>query len=301
MSTQTTKRPKGYAAWNPQQKTRDLLDQVNEVLVEYREHLPLTLRQIFYRLVGRFGYEKTEAAYERLGNKLVRARRACLIPFDAIRDDGLRSEDHLKYGGPADFWDSVAYWGRSYRRDRQADQPVRIELWCEAEGMVQQLAQVAGRYSVPVFTASGFNTLPGVRAIVDRALEQTVPTVVLHVGDHDPSGESIFEAMTEDATAFLERDRQTDEVYLEPVRVALTAEQVERYQLPTAPAKQSDSRSRRWKGETCQLEALAPDEIGRLVETAIRDHLDLDLLDQQIRQEAEDRETILRQAAKVGG
>ena len=57
-------------------------------MAEYGAYLPLTVRQIFYRLVGAHGYEKTEAAYERLGEKIARARRAGIIEFGAIRDDG---------------------------------------------------------------------------------------------------------------------------------------------------------------------------------------------------------------------
>jgi hypothetical protein len=43
---------------------------------EYEAQLPLTVRQIFYRLVGDHGYEKTERAYSRLTEHLVRACRA---------------------------------------------------------------------------------------------------------------------------------------------------------------------------------------------------------------------------------
>src|SRR5262245_5088760 len=81
-------RVRGFAPWSPQEATLQLLDQGRSVLTEYAEHLPLTLRQIFYRLVGAHGYEKTENAYERLGEHLNRARRARLIGMDSIRDDG---------------------------------------------------------------------------------------------------------------------------------------------------------------------------------------------------------------------
>ena len=50
--TSTSKRPKGYADWNPHKKTRIIVSQVEEILREYRMQLPLTARQIFYRLVG---------------------------------------------------------------------------------------------------------------------------------------------------------------------------------------------------------------------------------------------------------
>src|SRR5215831_21247535 len=84
----TRTRPRAFALWSPRQDTLELIARVNAVLGEYQDHLPLTLRQIFYRLVGAHGYEKTERAYERLGEHLVRARRARLIPMEAIRDDG---------------------------------------------------------------------------------------------------------------------------------------------------------------------------------------------------------------------
>ena len=82
-------RARGLAPWQPRAKSLALLEQVNAVLDEYREHLPLTIRQIFYRLVGAHGYSKTETAYDRLGEMLNRARRAGFVRFDAIRDDGV--------------------------------------------------------------------------------------------------------------------------------------------------------------------------------------------------------------------
>ena len=60
-------RPRGYLDdWNPRAKTRELLGQVEAVLDTYRAELPLTARQIFYRLVGSVGYPKDENAYGRL-------------------------------------------------------------------------------------------------------------------------------------------------------------------------------------------------------------------------------------------
>ena len=73
-------RPRGFIQrWSPRAETRELLDQVNQVLGEYVNLLPLTAREIFYRLVGAYGYEKTEQASERLGQTLNKAPRACLV------------------------------------------------------------------------------------------------------------------------------------------------------------------------------------------------------------------------------
>jgi hypothetical protein len=95
-------RVRGFAPWHPQADTCELLERVRAVLAEYEDYLPLTIRQIFYRLVGAHEFEKSERAYKRLCENLNRARRARLIPMSAIRDDGgtvLR---------PANVWDSTA-------------------------------------------------------------------------------------------------------------------------------------------------------------------------------------------------
>lgn len=288
------RRPRGYADWRPQHRTQALLDDVQNVLEEYADFLPLTVRQIFYRLVGAHGYEKTERAYSRLGEHLVRARRARLVPFDAIRDDGIVTYSSRWHGGPADFWDDAIGRAHEYRRDRQAGQPRYVELWCESAGMAPQLANVADGFSVPVFSAGGFASLSAVRLIVDRAVRRGVPTVLLHVGDFDPSGESIFGAIVEDARAFAVEDAVIGTQRVEGIRLALTAAQVEEYDLPTAPAKQSDSRSARWIGGTCQLEALPPDTLARTVRDALDGLFEPSRLCREIELEARDRTELLR-------
>lgn len=81
-------RPKGYARWNPSEETLAVLLRVREVLDEYGSYGPMTARQVFYRLVGQFNFPKQEKSYRRLCEYLVRARRAGLVPFGSIRDDG---------------------------------------------------------------------------------------------------------------------------------------------------------------------------------------------------------------------
>ena len=71
-------RVRGFAPWKPQAASLIVVGQIRAVLAEYAAYLPLTLRQIFYRLVGAHEFEQTEHAYERLGECLNRARRANL-------------------------------------------------------------------------------------------------------------------------------------------------------------------------------------------------------------------------------
>jgi hypothetical protein len=282
------KRPKGYALWRPRKATQVILGQVDDVLKEYRQHLPLTVRQIFYRLVGAFGYPKTEQAYERLGNYLVRARRARMIPFEAIRDDTASVMDHLHFDGEEDFYAYIHNLGRNYVQDKLAGQKIAIRLHCEAEGMMPQLHIALEPYSVPVYSCSGFDSLTARRQLAkwfhDTYVYRGKVPAMLHLGDYDPDGESIFDSLVEDVAGFLADDApHLLKTYPRPAlfkRVALTERQVRLYDLPTAPPKKSSSRTKRWAGEaTCQLEALPPDRLRRMVVTTVEGYLDEALLE----------------------
>ena len=312
---------RGYAPWTPKPETEQLVRQVQEVLREYRDYLPISLRQIFYRLVAEYGYEKTEAAYNRLGNHVARARRAQLLDFSSIRDDQGKPTFVQQFESVDNFWDEVADDARRFRLDRMAGQSVRMEVWSEA-GMTEQLFQVAGRYGIRVYSSRGFASVTNSHAVAERALEGRKPTVLLHVGDFDPSGESIFESLTKDARAFLVQERHwrfKDVVDPEkpgklsyplmdesgptiiPVRVALTEEQVEEYEVETAPPKASDSRSRNWFGETAQAEALRPDQLASILEEAIESRLDLETYDEVIAREGKLRDEIKDKLEEVAG
>ena len=286
-------RPRGYiSAYNPRSETLRLLEAAKAVLDEYREHWPLTVRQVFYRLVGAHGFDKTETAYKGLCHHLANARRGGVIPFHAIRDDGVMTLEMERYADADDFLIEQRERAKRYRRDLMASQPLHIEVWCEAAGMIQQLAAVAHRYSVNVYSSSGFDSLTAKKRMADRICAIGKPAVILHLGDHDPSGASIFESVAEDVQAFVAADRPHGLVTVHFERLTLTADQVRRYRLPTAPAKASDSRSKTWAGETCQLEALSPSQIAEVLDQAIILLLDPErLADSEIAEEHE-RETL---------
>lgn len=292
-------RPRGWADWDPAPESLALIKNVQTVLDEYRSQLPMTARQIFYRLVGAHGYDKTERAYANLCEKLVRARRAGMISFGDIRDDGTTS-----LGGDGG-WDSIEQFyeglrgaGSRYRRETREGQDLRIELWCEAAGMAPQLQRAAREYGVGVYSTGGFSSVTVTHEIARRVEREDVPTIFLHVGDYDPSGESIFTSMTEDVLGFLPAWMVDDEWFV-PQRVALTEDQVAQYDLPTAPPKKSDSRSVNWEGETTQAEALPPDLLAEIVQEALADHTDMELVAIVQEKAAEERAEIEARLAEI--
>src|SRR6056297_967675 len=122
-------RARGYITdYRPYAKTRALLDQAQAVLDEYRDHWPLTCRQIFYRMVGAHGYDKSEQAYNRLISHLANARRAKVVPFYAIRDDGVTTRWREHFDSRDDFLRHLRGMGQRYKRNKLAEQELHIEV-----------------------------------------------------------------------------------------------------------------------------------------------------------------------------
>jgi len=300
--TYTATRVRGFAPWSPTEKTLDLLALVNGVLDEYQAQLPLTARQIFYRLVGAHGYDKTEQAYNRPCELLNRARRARLIDFNAIRDDGTMSRPSGGWLNTAQFWRAVRGTAQRYTHDPSDGQPVHVELWIEATGMVPQAVRVAHPYGVSVYSAGGFNGLTDKFETAQRLADQDRPCVVLHAGDYDPSGCAIIDSLAEDVAAFhsdLAQAKWTRAALrgqrppLEFKRIAVTPAQIARYRLPTAPQKRTDQRGERMD-DTVQAEALPPDILARELREAIEQVVDLDVIEANRRLGTTERGRILR-------
>lgn len=287
-------RPRGFSAWRPRAASRVVVEQVVAVLEEYRGQLPVTGRQIFYRLVAEHGLEKSEQAYERIGRVLTMGRRSGLIPWASIRDDGFRCSTRSTWTSGEEFVETLRVWAESgYRGDRQAGQERRVVLWCEAAGMVPQLERAGAEWTVPVYSSGGFDSVTAKHAVAEQFAAMG-RVLVLHVGDHDPSGVHVYGALDEDVRAFL-RELGGD---VEFRRLAVLPDHVDQYGLPTEPAKQSDRRA--FAGRTVQAEALAPDVLAGIVRRAIRAELDLELVQAAVDVEAEQRERVARWASRWG-
>jgi hypothetical protein len=268
-----------------------LLGQIQGVLAEYEAHLPLTIRQVFYRLVAG-GYAKTIESYRRVQRCLALARRAEMIPFPSIRDDGASYAPGAgeRYGNtsPAGYVSGVEQelrdllsWNH-YRRGAHEGQPYEIEVWCEAAGMIPQLSRVVAPYGVGAYSCGGYDSVTEKKKGAERYAQRDVPTVLLHVGDYDKDGLQIFDALVEDIEAFIRRDGGE----FEAVRVAITPEQIEEYGLPS------------FKGAV-QAEALPPDALARLVEAAVLEYYDLDIAAKVRERERAERTEVDRLLAEL--
>jgi hypothetical protein len=285
-------RPRGFVDWQPRAESLAIIEAVQKVLQEYEQYLPLTIRQIFYRLVTRDVIDKTEKGYASLCEKLNRARRAQLVAFESIRDDGLVVQRGHDFDDLEDARDYLQRLAASARFDLQTGQDRRLVVWCEAQGMVPQLVKVAERYGVSVISSGGFDSVTAKHDMACKLGDD--PHEVLHLGDFDPSGVHICSSLAEDLEAF------ADGLGLyaaEMTRLAVTPAQISALRLPTAPPKVTDRRSFEAAG-TVQCEAIPPDELARILEHAITERIDMDVFQHAVALANEGRAALVKAVSK---
>lgn len=289
-----TNRPRGFAPWTPQAKTRPLLDATREVLTEYQNYLPLTARQIFYRLVGTGQISKTDGAYKNLLEMLNRARRSHLIAMSDIRDDGLTISRLNSFDSKTEWIKLLPEWAKRFDLNLQLDQPYHLMVMCEAAGMVPQLARVCSPFAIEVRSSGGFDSTTVKHDLGRMVGSIGKPVVLFHIGDHDPSGEHIHQNLADDVGAFARSygGRMT------LVRIAVTPEQQAVHNLPTAPPNPKDKRKFE-SGFTVQAEALPPDVLAQILKHEVERYTDLDIYAKAVSRQGEIRDELQELVRKL--
>jgi hypothetical protein len=290
-------RPRGFAPWKPRADAAMLIEMVLDVIAEHAQYGPMTKRQIFYRLVGKHGYPKTEKSYDRLLEHLARAQRARLVPMSAIRDDGpVAIYNAGGYDSAAQWWESLRSQAEHYQHDPGDGQPVLVELWVESAGMTAMVGNIAQEYGVNVFSSGGFESLTAKYQAAQRIAYEERPTSILSIGDRDPSGLSMLDAAAEDVAAFVAELGGQPPAF---ARLAVTEAQIRRYQLETVPQKEQDKRGEHMDA-TVQAEALAPEELAQVVRTGLEKALDKRALTRARRRTERERAEILQALDRLG-
>ena len=227
----------------------------NEIITEYQaQGFDLTLRQLYYQLVARDHIPNTVRSYKRLGYMINNARLAGLVDWNHIidRTRSVRSAAH--FGKPKDI---IERYTQAYRIDMWANQGYRPEVWIEKDALIGVISGVCNDYDVPYFSCRGYSSQSAMwrssQKFMNANMDGKVP-VVIHLGDHDPSGLD----MTRDIFDRLELFMGGMEV----MRIALNMDQIEQHSPPPNPAKISDSRYYKYAWEhgtsSWELDALDP-------------------------------------------
>jgi hypothetical protein len=165
-------------------------------------------------------------------------------------------------------------------------------VWFEKDALMGVFERAASRIDVPYLSCRGYPSDSTVWAAAQRLRRQRSAggvrdVVIFHFGDHDPSGID----MTRDISERLALFGAAQNVSVR--RLALNMNQVEQYEPPPNPAKESDSRfvgyQELYGDESWELDALEPTVLGRLVSSNVRSLLDMDEWNAKLDEEREGR------------
>ena len=280
-----------------------------EAIVEVigRQTMAITARHLFYLLTGKpYLYPKTQPFYGRVLADLLELRRSGDVAWDAITDGTRTKTRWIGYGSLAE---AAREWQDTYRRDVWRDTDMTCEVWTESRGLLGTINEIASQYGVTTLGVGGFNSVSvGYQTAQDvlRAGRLGKRFVIFHFGDHDPSGMAIGDSAEREIRWHLDRVPRGTNGYpwadmlnegFRFLRVALTAAQVEAYDLPTAPVKVnkaggiSGGHARSWEGGVTELDALDPHVLQGLVRNSIESVLDPKAL--EVARAAEESERLI--------
>ena len=253
-----------------------VIEQANSIITEYEaQGFTLTLRQVYYQFVARGWIANTQRDYKRLGSIINAGRLAGEIDWDAIEDRTRGIRDLSKWDDPSDIIKSAA---RSYHEDLWEGQQRRVEVWIEKDALVGVLLPTCEELDVPVLSCRGYTSQTEMWIAAMRLVRWSrlgYETLVLHFGDHDPSGIDMTRDIRERLALFAEQHGQPAP---EVQRIALNMDQVEEFNPPPNPAKTTDSRFESYLREhgedSWELDALEPAVLASLVREHIEKALD---------------------------
>lgn len=274
-----------------------IIQQANTILDEYqRQGLVLTLRQLYYQFVSRGLLENKLKEYKRLGSVISDARLAGKIDWRMMEDRTRNLRDLNKWGTPAEGLRDFQL--RYYHEDLWRRQRHRPEVWIEKDALIGVIERVCQGLRVPYFACRGYSSQSAQYEAGKRFREWNragQEPIIFHFGDHDPSGID----MTRDND---ERVNMFARGFVEVRRLALNMDQVEQYNPPPNPAKETDSRCagyvERFGNESWELDALEPSVIGQLIRGAVEPLIDRDKWDEALAEEDLHKQQIATMADK---
>lgn len=267
-----------------------LIEKANEIIVAYQAMgFTLTLRQLYYQFVSRDLIANKQSEYKRLGSVINDARLAGEIDWSAIEDRTRNVKRPSVWDSPESIVDAVA---DQYMENAWRDQPRHVEVWIEKDALIGVIEPVCERWRVPFLACRGYVSQSEQYAAGKRFArldEQGRQPLVIYLGDHDPSGKD----MTRD---HVDRLAMFARWPVEVERLALNWDQIERYNPPPNPAKESDSRAAGYIAEfgdsSWELDALEPTVIDRLIEDKIESVVDRAAWDDAMAEEARSKEVL---------
>lgn len=263
----------------------DKLEKAKEILEELADYKPLTLRQVYYQLVGKGYIQNRVSQYTMLSGLLKWARIDGYIPWEDIEDRVRVYHDLTGWESSDQFVQvSLDQFLSDYRRDLLQSQEEYIEIWIEKDALSSVFTKIAAPYTISVVVCRGFSSATFLNDYKRRLKYYgNKKPIMLYFGDFDPSGVEIFEAIKTSL------EEELGILGIEFKRIALLREDIIEYKLPHNPneLKQSDPRASKHieaYGELAvELDALRPDILEEKIRNAIEAELDIEAFNNEVK------------------
>jgi len=285
----------GASPTKARRRSKADINAINSAIIDLlADEKPMTVRQVFYRLVSEGIIGKTETEYKSTVCRLLaQLRREKVIPFNWIADNTRWMRKPKTYDSLAEMLDLTQ---QTYRRAVWSNQDCYVEVWLEKDALSGVLSPITFEWDVPLMVTRGYPSLSFLHSAGEAIAEQEGRTCyVYYFGDHDPSGVDIPKKVEAALGEFAPR------VSLRFQCVAVLPEQIEAWNLPTRPTKKSDSRSKSFKGESVEVDAIPPTTLRGIVENCILQHIDVDALAAMDAVETAERETLRTIIESING
>jgi hypothetical protein len=280
-------------------KSVEMIHRINGIIEQYQdEGYTLTVRQLYYQLVARDIIPNNEKSYKQITSLVNDARIGGLIDWDAIEDRTRSFERRNRWDNPKDILTASA---KQFHTDPWDTQDRRIFLVVEKEALVGVFQNVCWQFDVPLLAARGYPSASVVREFARTEIEHNSDkdVLILHFGDHDPSGID----MTRDLEDRFEMFGHGCEFELK--RMALNYDQIEELKPPPNPAKATDARfvsyRKRFGASSWELDALPPTVLSNMARDEILAHVDTAAWKTWETGLAETREKMLKHVEKFKG
>ena len=281
-----------YKHWRPNERSEALVVIAQSIIEDYqREGYTLTLRQLYYQFVARDLIENSERSYKNLGTVITKARMAGMLDWEAIED---RNREHKEFWFQEDEGSVIQKLPNYIQFDQWERQPFYVEVWVEKEALGNVVSRACDPYLVPHMSCKGYLSASeawraGKR--YEQKLYDGKQCVLIHLGDHDPSGIDMTRDNRDRIDLFT---RMPEEV--EVVRLALNRDQIDQFNPPPNPAKITDSRAKeyikRFGSTSWELDALEPQVMTQMIQGEITKYID-DYIWNKVASEQEDVEHLL--------
>lgn len=258
--------------------------------------IKMTLRQLYYQLVSHDIIPNDNNIYKKLSKFLTNLRYNGIIDWDVIEDRVRVPKFPGEWKNIPDLIDSAIY---TFRLPRWENQKYYIELATEKDALSSILYPIADKWHIPFSVNRGYTSATAMYDLFKRVfkkINKDKKIIILYLGDHDPSGIDMCRDIEERLKEFLITKNVTAPFNILKIinceyikQIGLTTEQVKKYNPPPNPAKITDPRAKfyieKYGNQNWEVDALPPDIMIELVESSIKEYIDLNEWDEIIEKE----------------